>query len=912
MGLAADSACNQAPPATFMQLFRPSRLLGSALLATSVAALAGETGSVSGSVNDDTGGALPDVAVTVLGQQLPAGRKTATTDAGAYHFQRLLPGIYVVSAEVQGIGKASRAVEVLVDRESRIDLVLRGKTDVTLSVVADIVDARSTEVATNVKAREISQLPLPRTYYGLLRLLPAAPVLPNTQGFVPVAGGTRQDNKYLIDGVNITNPGYGYIGIDTNELDVADVNFKTGAISVESGRNPGAVVNAVTRSGTNQFHGGLRVEAAPAALSAPTIDGVEQDVDTYSAAANLGFPILKNHLFGYASFRFGRAKTTNTSTPFGTQPDSKSASEEYFGKLTGYPTESFVLNAGFRALPSHDTDRFDSIYDAPSAAFGSKRTNYAGNVSASWIPTKDATLEAKYIHMTEDDTYQASHLLSSRPTTIDPLDLGQYGAYWDPSRSFGNAGVFPFANWGDIYRRDEIRVTAGQYLDLGPTRHEIRLGGGAEFVAYDNVAVSNGWGIFDDSNTTEVRASYYELQPKQVGRTRTYSAFLQDNVTWNRLSATLGVLATYDDFAQITLDGTRYNFLTVPWGDQVQPRVGLVYNAGLLPGDRLYTSYGIYTGLDLKSTVNSFAPFRIQNDFAFFDKSTGAFEREQINGPTLTKYIPPGLPTPYQEEWVIGYSGQVVRQLAFDLHYQYKNLKNPFEDTPIDPNDYFGLYQAKSFPGARRVYRGVTLGLTKPYANGWQASLTYTYSRLYGNWDEDFATGIYNTSSWLEDVPGWKSAEANRFGRLGMDRPHVLKVFASGDLARFTLGAFLLVQSGLAWQATGADPSGFYMRYLEPAGSRRAPTVTTVDLLGAYTFDLGHGLSLRLEARVANLFDAQTPLAVDTVQYLDPYVDGTPPSTLGPQGTSQPNPTFGMANSWVRPRRFVLTAWMSF
>jgi len=127
-----------------------------------------------------------------------------------------------------------------------------------------------------------------------------------------------------------------------------------------------------------------------------------------------------------------------------------------------------------------------------------------------------------------------------------------------------------------------------------------------------------------------------------------------------------------------------------------------------------------------------------------------------------------------------------------------------------------------------------------------------------------------------------------------------------------TMGAFLRVQSGTPWQARGASPSSTSFRYIEPAGTNRLPTWTTFDLLAAYTFRLANEMGIRLEARVTNLFDTQTVLGVQQIKYFDGYRDGVPPSTLGPQGTTQPNPEFGNASSWALPRRLVLTARLDF
>jgi hypothetical protein len=83
-------------------------------------------------------------------------------------------------------------------------------------------------------------------------------------------------------------------------------------------------------------------------------------------------------------------------------------------------------------------------------------------------------------------------------------------------------------------------------------------------------------------------------------------------------------------------------------------------------------------------------------------------------------------------------------------------------------------------------------------------------------------------------------------------------------------------------------------------------------MLLAYNFNLGGNLGLRLEGRVQNLFDTQTVTSVNTLKYLDPYVDGNPKSEMGPQGTTRPNPLFGTATGWAAPRRFVLSALFNF
>ncbi|HUM01943.1 MAG TPA: TonB-dependent receptor [Thermoanaerobaculia bacterium] len=909
-----------------------------ALVAFATAAFAGETGSISGVVNDGTGLPVPGATVKATGAQAPLN--TVTGAAGTFRFAVLLPGNYVVTAELKGLGTASQRVQVFVDNDAQLNLVLvqTAKAEIVVTGAVAEIDRKASEVNFNYTATVIKDLPLTRTYQGLIKMVPGAPTDQSGVGDVSISGGTRQDNKFLLDGVNITNPGYGNLGSDTNQLDIVDFNVKKGGISAEFGRTSGAMFNAVTRSGTNQVNGSVLFNLSPGAFQAnnKNFSTTTQDLSNYNGQANIGFPILKDTLFGYASAAYYDNTYSNQSSQFGTQPDSKWHNGDYFGKLTALPGQDFLVNAGFRALPSKGTDQFNSLYDTRTAGYQYDNTNYIGNATADWFASKDTVVEAKYIYYRENDLNGAQNILTSMPTTIDPNNLAAYGEY-DLTGPTRNTGVYQFIEYGDKYTRNEIKATISQYLDLGPTQNQFKLGGGYEADTMDTLRQSNGWALMNTgspcpavvcgtSKSGYIRGRYYPTQPEQNSKARTYAAFIQDTITWKNLTVYLGVLANKDDFAQVCMPGivcgttlttteTRYNFMTFNWSQQIQPRLGITWNANLLQGDKLYSTYGEYANMDQKSTARSFAPYRISQSYAFFDPVTGVYQGTQIRASSSGKYIPPDLKPPYYQEWVIGYSAAFAKDYSFDVYYQYRNLKNAFEDTPIDPNNSGSLFQAANFPDARRVYRAVTLDVQKRYANRWYADANITFSKLYGNFDTDYQTGGFNTSSLLEDGPTWYTSEAFRYGRLNQDRPIIAKLMGSYDFPfGLTMGGFLRVQSGNVWQALGADnqSSSGYFRYLEPAGSERLPTWTTFDLLAAYTFRLGNDLGIRLEARVQNLFDTQTVLSVDAVKYLDVYVNGNPYSVPGPQGTSKPNANYGNANSWASPRRLVLSARFDF
>ncbi len=927
-------------------------LLSLVLVVATTAAWAAETGSISGVVKDGTGLPVPGALVRATGAQAP--RNTISGASGAFKFAVLLPGTYVVTAELKGLGTASQQVKVFVDNDAQLELSLiqTAKTEVIVTGVASEIDKKASEVNFNYTDNVIKDLPLSRTYEGVLKIVPGAASDTSGVGYVSISGGTRQDNKFLLDGVNITNPGYGSLGVDTNQLDIADFNVKKGGITAEFGRTSGAMINAVTKSGTNQLMGTVQVNLSPSSFQANRQFDTQSDTSLYNGQANLGFPIMKDALFGYVSGAYYDAKTSGQSATIGgvttTQPDSKSHNGDYFGKLTAFIGQPVLVNAGFRALPAKSTDQFNSIYDAATAAIGADTTNYVGNISVDWFATKDTVFDVKYVALQENDTSAAQNVLAPfQPNSINPATLGAYGAYGDPTRNGGNVGVPEFAEAGDRYKRNEIKFSLSHYIDIGPTQNQFKIGGGYEDDTNDTVRATNGWGIWatgqscptavcgTGKNYPSVRARYYTSQPTQDSKARTFSAFIQDTMSMKNFTVYVGVLANRDEFAQVCPAGsvcgptgtpvvtadTRYNFMTFRFGDQVQPRLGVTWNPNLLGSDKFYGTYGEYAGLDLKSTARSFAPFRIRQDQAYFcnvpagcgTTALGGLLGSQFRGSSGGKVIPDDLKAPYNQEVILGYSGAPTKDVSFDVYFQYRNLKNAFEDTPIDPANYFGSFQAKNFFDARRTYRAVTLDVTKRYADHWYADANVTFSKLSGNWDEDYGTGQFNTSSFLEDEPGWNSSDPNRNGDLGQDRPVIFKMMGTYDLPfGVTVGGFLRYQSGTPWEARGGTPSTTGGRYLEPAGTNRLPGWTTFDLLAAYTFKPTSTLGIRLEGRVANLFDTQTVLSVNQVKYNDGYVDGTPASQLGPQGTSQPNALFGTPTSWSAPRRFTLTARLDF
>ena len=185
------------------------------IIALPVAASAADTGTISGTVFDRDGQPVSGAMVKASGANLPAGRAVLTGTNGTFKFEYLLPGEYDVAIESDP-GRAMRHAVVDVGKDTQVDFIagLDVSEFVSVTAVTPVVDVKSTEVSFNFKADALGFLPVERTYRGMFQLIPGVAENRSTVG--AAAGGTRQDNTYLIDGANITNPAYGYLSGEVN------------------------------------------------------------------------------------------------------------------------------------------------------------------------------------------------------------------------------------------------------------------------------------------------------------------------------------------------------------------------------------------------------------------------------------------------------------------------------------------------------------------------------------------------------------------------------------------------------------------------------------------------------------------------------------------------------------------------
>lgn len=877
-------------------------------------------GSISGVIRDNSGNPLPGVTVTATAPALPKARETVTENSGNYSFQNLPPGTYVVTATLAGLGTTRSSAVVSVDKDTAVNLALTPSVSeaITVSAATPAVDMKSTEVNFNYDAQTIDRLPLPRTYQGLFALAPG--VADNT-GFSPAAGGGRQENLFLLDGASVTNPLFGYVGIgntDTNELDIADFNVKRAAFSADMGRSTGMVVNAVTKSGTNELRGAIRQEWQPGSWAAGAKDpAFAANTDRSRTAFNIGGPLWRDHIFGYASGRYETINTANRVNFFGPVPDEDQKIKEYFGKLTATPTSSQLLQLGYRNIPLNDPNTGVGTYDLPEVGFDFKNTNRVATADYTWNASTSTLVEGKVMRSSEANHFVARTDLGFKPA-FNVNDLRHMGAVsiTDPGGSgkLINAGAYYVRLSTQDYKNNDNKIALSQFFDFAGMNHQVKVGAGYEYGEEHLSRLSNGWGTVRVIGN-QIRADYYPDQPPLLGFGKTYTVYAQDSVTVNpRLNLNVGVRADKDDYGQ-KWQGQSLTFLKFNFGDEIQPRIGVNYNLRANAGDKIYANYGRYSNMEQKSTARGLAPHTIVLSTALFDATTGALISDKPrSGASGNAAILPGTKPTYTDEYLVGYATPFGSLWSLDSFGMFRDTKRFIEDFPSPFPD--GDFYASNIPAKRRYY-ALTVDLNRRLANRWTTDINYTWSRLYGNFDFDVpgGGGTYNTASAIEDGPGIMVTDPFRYGPLLQNRTHVFKAFASYEfIPNFNVGAYYRFQSGAPWNALGRDvPYQGFRRYLNSVGTYHTPNWQNVDLIASYGLGLARGLRVSLEGRVLNVLNKQTVLTVDRREYFDPAVEtSTPPYYIAPQGTTQPNPAFGTPTSYSDPRRYIASVRLDF
>jgi len=282
---------------------------------------------VRGTASDPSGAVIPALKVSLANEATRVARDTQTNSSGDYIFLEVPVGIYTLEAGATGFKKYVRkGVTVELNQVVQIDIVLQvGAPSEVVEVTGapPLVDTSTTQMGAVVNERAVTNLPLAsRDAYQLLQLQPGvqSPVGSDSfyggdrAGVVSVNGGRGRDNNFSVNGGEGNDLFANLPVVQPSPDSIAEFRVLTNTFDAEYGRNSGAVVNVVTKSGTNNLHGNLFEFFRNQALNARGFfDTKKSDYLQNQFGATLGGPLVKDKTFFFASFEGNRIRKGTSS-----------------------------------------------------------------------------------------------------------------------------------------------------------------------------------------------------------------------------------------------------------------------------------------------------------------------------------------------------------------------------------------------------------------------------------------------------------------------------------------------------------------------------------------------------------------------------------------------------------------------
>jgi len=461
------------------------------LLASSASAQI-TTGDIVGRVTDQSGAVLPGAAVTVENVGTHDVRSTVASATGDFVVNLLPIGSYVVRVELDSFRPQESRVDLRSGERIRVDakLVIGGLSDtVQVTAEAPLLQTDSSTVSTLVTQNEVQDLPVNgRNFIRLVQLIPGAnegasnalssgnrPDDRRQTSAISINGAGDNQNNLLIDGMDNNERAIGTIGVKPSMDAIAEVRVQTNMYPAEVGRTAGGVVNLLTKSGTNQFHG-----AAYGFLRDDRFDSrdyfAKQDpiLKQKQFGGTLGGPVQSNRTFffvDYEGFRQRQGQVNNLTVPTLAMRggDFSELSQAIFDPLNG--RTQFTGNR----IPANRIDpiaaRFAALFPAPTSP------GLANNYSSTTIRTQNSTTaDGRLDHRFDDKnslwgrfSYNKSHTVT--PPGCPPVD-GVYGNCLTgtnagfPGPNDTNANAFQ-ANYVRIFSPTTIAEVKGGYMKIG-------------------------------------------------------------------------------------------------------------------------------------------------------------------------------------------------------------------------------------------------------------------------------------------------------------------------------------------------------------------------------------------------------------------------------------------------------------
>ncbi len=578
-----------------------------------------QNGTLIGTVNDTSG--APIVGATVVVKSLAQGfeRNLTTNSSGEFRAALIPSGAYSVVINKGGyVGANDGNVAVRSGSSSNYSFILAAEGEAVSEVVITgtanpQLDFANTTTGLVVDVETLSkQVPIARNVTALTLLAPSAIPGDSAAGFTQqgqsqaaIGGSSIGENVFYVNGLNITNFVNGIGGTTVPFEFYKSVEVKTGGFPAEFGRGTGAMINAVTKSGSNDFtfavHGNYEPnslrEQAPNALARRNSMSKRTDK---SLIVEAGGPIIPDHLFFYGLASFNSLKTQSAVNVFnpaaGTQNNAtkfRTSDPFYAFKLDGYITDRQHLEFTYFDTSrkqksdvyrySLDTDQIVGPRTAANTLYQGGE-NYVARYTGSF--TDWLTVSAAY-GRSEVDNANLGNL--SGESVVSDQRVGSTVI----SRQTTAASTFPFIAEREFYRGDVdlyFKLLGSHHIRAGYDRENTTLteftkrNGGYNYI-YRRAAVGDNLGGLIAPGQEYVELRKFETGGGFEGVNK--AIYIQD--AWDitdRLTLNLGVRR--DQFSVADPNGQVFS----SFDDEIGLRMGFAYDVFGDRNDKLYGSYG--------------------------------------------------------------------------------------------------------------------------------------------------------------------------------------------------------------------------------------------------------------------------------------------------------------------------------
>src|SRR4051812_2609010 len=289
---------------------------GAVSLVLAMPALAQTTGTLSGQVVDANSQQPVGDAVVIAQSPSLQGEQTAVTDAsGAFEITLLPAGTYSVTVQRESYQPFTQSgLRLALDRSIKVKLSLvpEALKEQAIEIVAQrpSISVTTTQQGGSISKEQMALVPYGRNGRTFDQVATSIPgVQPDANGGIQMNGSGGPEQNYIIDGVNVSDPAFGTLGTTLIQDFVQEVDVKTGGYQAEYGRATGGIINVVTKSGGNEFHGSVFVNWSPFEAPRKQIGGLGQALSSQVSqrynldfGAELGGPIVKDKLWFLAGF----------------------------------------------------------------------------------------------------------------------------------------------------------------------------------------------------------------------------------------------------------------------------------------------------------------------------------------------------------------------------------------------------------------------------------------------------------------------------------------------------------------------------------------------------------------------------------------------------------------------------------